>query len=58
MAFTTWSIEMVPYMLCIIAVPFFGGCAITYYRINLGFWWGVGLHIFNNLPAIAMLVLN
>lgn len=57
-AFTSWSFEMIPYMLCIIAVPFFGGCAIAYYRINLGFWWGVGLHIFNNLPAIAVLLIN
>lgn len=58
MAFTSWSFEMIPYMLCIIAVPFLGGCAIAYYRINLGFWWGVGLHIFNNLPAIALLLLD
>ena len=26
------------------------------YRINLGFWWGVGMHIFNNLPAIVLLI--
>lgn len=35
---------------------FFAGCAITYYRINLGFWWGVGLHVFNNLPGIIILI--
>ena len=58
MAFTSWNIEMLPYMLCVIAMPFFGGCAIAYYRINLGFQWGVGLHIFNNLPAIAFLLIN
>lgn len=56
-AFSNYSLLLLPYMLCIILVPFFGGCAITYYRINLGFWWGVGLHIFNNIPAIFVLLL-
>ncbi len=51
-AFTNHSLLLLPYMVCVILVPFFAGCAITYYRINLGFWWGVGLHIFNNLPAL------
>lgn len=55
-AFSYFSLELLPYMLCVIAIPFFAGCAITYYRVNLGFWWGVALHIFNNLPAIAMIV--
>ncbi len=54
-AFSHLTIELLPYMLCVIAVPFFAGCAIAYYRVNLGFWWAVGLHIFNNLPAIAMI---
>lgn len=54
-AFSNYSLSLVPYMLCVVSVPFFGGCAITYYRINLGFWWGVGMHIFNNLPAIILL---
>lgn len=54
-AFSSYSLILIPYMLCIISVPFFAGCAITYYRINLGFWWGVGLHIFNNLPAILLM---
>lgn len=55
-AFSNFSIALLPYMLCVISIPFFAGCAITYYRVNLGFWPGVGLHIFNNLPAIVMLV--
>ena len=55
-AFSSHSLLLIPYMLCIISVPFFAGCAITYYRINLGFWWGVALHIFNNLPAILLMV--
>ena len=55
-AFTSYSWMLLPYMLCVITVPFFAGCAITYYRVNLGFWWGVGLHIFNNLPAILIML--
>lgn len=54
--FSSFSCILIPYMLCVISVPFFGGCAITYYRINLGFWYGVVLHIFNNLPAIIILM--
>lgn len=56
-AFSNYDYTLIPYMLCVISVPFFGGCAITYYRVNLGFWWGVGLHIFNNVPAIAVMLL-
>lgn len=55
-AFSHYSFALLPYMLCVIAMPFFAGCAITYYRVNLGFWWGVGLHVFNNLPAIFLLL--
>ena len=55
-AFTNYSFILIPYMLCVISVPFFAGCAMTYYRTNLGFWWGVGLHIFNNLPAIFLML--
>lgn len=55
-AFSNYNYTLIPYMLCVISVPFFGGCAITYYRVNLGFWWGVGLHIFNNIPAIFVML--
>ena len=55
-AFSSYSWTLLPYMLCLVSVPFFAGCAITYYRLNLGFWWGVGLHIFNNLPAAVVLL--
>ena len=37
-AFSNYDYTLIPYMLCVISVPFFGGCAITYYRVNLGFW--------------------
>lgn len=53
-AFSNYSAELIPYMLCVILMPFFAGCAMTYYRINLGFWWGLGMHIFNNIPGIIM----
>ena len=56
-AFSQYDLMLIPYMLCVINVPFLAGCAITYYRVNLGFWWCVALHIFNNLPGIIMLLL-
>ena len=55
-AFSNYNNTLIPYMLCITSVPFFAGCAITYYRVNLGFWWGVGLHVFNNIPAIIVML--
>lgn len=55
-AFSNYDYALIPYLLCVISVPFFAGCAITYYRVNLGFWWGVGLHIFNNIPAIVVML--
>ena len=55
-AFSNYDYALIPYMLCVISVPFFAGCAITYYRVNLGFWWGVGLHIFNNVPALVVML--
>lgn len=55
-AFSNYDYTLIPYMLLVISVPFFAGCAITYYRVNLGFWWGVGLHIFNNLPGIVVML--
>lgn len=56
-AFTTLSWILLPYCLCVILVPFFAGCACTYLRINMGFWWGLGMHILNNIPAIIMICL-
>lgn len=54
-AFSDYSLVLLPYMLSVVSVPFFAGCAITYWRINLGFWWGVGLHVFNNIPALLLM---
>lgn len=55
MAFSTLTWNLLPYCLCVVLIPFFGACACTYLRVNLGFWWGVGMHIFNNLPAIFVM---
>lgn len=56
MAFSTLSWSLLPYCLCVVLIPFFGGCACTYLRVNLGFWWGVAMHVFNNLPAVMVLL--
>ncbi|MDO4320469.1 MAG: hypothetical protein Q4C34_07825 [Bacteroidales bacterium] len=56
-AFSDYSLALLPYMLCVVTVPLFAGFAITYYRINLGFGWGVGMHIFNNIPAMVVMLL-
>lgn len=55
-AFSFFSIEFLPYMLCMISVPFFAGCACAYLRVNLGFGWGLSMHIFNNIPGIITII--
>ena len=50
----TWG--LLPYCLAVCLRPGLVGCAVTYARVNLGFWWGVLLHIINNLPAILVLL--
>ncbi|MBD5357972.1 MAG: CPBP family intramembrane metalloprotease [Bacteroides sp.] len=55
-AFSTLTWSLLPYCLCIILIPLFAGCACTYLRINLGFWWGLGMHIFNNIPAAIVML--
>ncbi len=57
LAFTGASLVFLPYKLCMTLVIFFGGCAIAYLRVNLGFGYGLGMHIFNNLPIIAFLLI-
>lgn len=55
LAFSNLSWFLLPYCLSVVLVPFFVGCACGYLRVNLGFWWGVGMHIFNNLPVLAVM---
>lgn len=45
-----------PYSFLLITVPFFAGCSCAYLRVNMGFGWGVAMHIFNNIPAIIIIL--
>ena len=56
-AFSFLSWKMLPYCICMILSPFFMGCACAYLRVNLGFWWGIGMHVFNNVPGLITIVL-
>jgi hypothetical protein len=35
-----WAGAVVIRVLCTVLVPMTLGCAVTYARVNLGFWWG------------------
>lgn len=52
----TWG--LLPYCLAICLRPGLIGCVITYARVNLGFMWGVLLHIINNIPAVLLLLMT
>lgn len=54
-SFLTW--ELIPYALCMISSPFFMGCACAYLRVNIGFWWGFGMHVFSNIPGMVTIIL-
>lgn len=55
MAFTVLNRQVFPFALATILVPMASGCAVTYARVNLGFWWGVLLHCIINIPGILMI---
>ena len=55
-AFSVLNGQVLPFALATIMVPMAGGCAITYARVNLGFWWGVLLHCIINIPGVLMIV--
>lgn len=57
-AFTVLNLQVFPFALATVLVPMAGGCAITYARVNLGFWWGVLLHCMINTPAVLTIVLS
>ena len=57
-AFTVLDLQVFPFALATILVPMAGGCAITYARVNLGFWWGVLLHCIINLPPVLMIIFS
>ena len=56
MAFTVLNLQVLPFALATILVPMAGGCAVTYARVNLGFWWGVLLHCMINIPPVLMIL--
>lgn len=56
-SFSFMTVALLPYALCMISSIFFLGCACAYLRVNLGFWWGLGLHVFNNIPGMLTIVL-
>lgn len=58
MAFSNLTWQLLPYCLCITLIPFFGGCAMAYLRVNLGFWWAVGLHVLNNIPPVLIMMMQ
>ena len=57
-AFSVLDEQVFPFALATILVPMAGGCAITYARVNLGFWWGVLLHCIINIPAVLMIAVS
>lgn len=57
-AFTVLNWQVLPFALATILIPMAGGCAFTYARVNLGFWWGVALHCLFNVPSVLMIVLS
>lgn len=55
-AFNALSWMLLPYALIVSLAPFFAGCSCAYLRVNMGFGWGIGMHILNNVPSIIMLI--
>ena len=51
-AFSVLNWQVLPFALVRILRPMADGCAFTYARVNLGFWWGVLLHFTKNLLSV------
>lgn len=58
MAFSVLDWTLLPYALITCLAPFFAGCSCAYLRVNMGFGWGIAMHIFNNLPGLALMLLS
>ncbi|MBO4820639.1 MAG: CPBP family intramembrane metalloprotease [Prevotella sp.] len=54
-AFSVLNLQVFPFAIATILVPMAGGCAITYARVNLGFWWGVLFHCIINIPPVLVI---
>lgn len=57
-AFSVLNMQVLPFAIATILIPMAGGCAITYARVNLGFWWGVLLHCIINIPSVLMIAVS
>ena len=57
-AFSVLNMQVLPFAVATILIPMAGGCAITYARVNLGFWWGVLLHCIINIPSVLMIAVS
>lgn len=57
-AFSVLNWQVLPFALATVLVPMAGGCAFTYARVNLGFWWGLLLHCLVNIPSLAVIILS
>lgn len=55
LAFSSLSWMLLPYALVTCLIPFFAGCSCAYLRVNIGFGWGLAMHIFNNIPGIIIM---
>ena len=55
LAFSSLSWILLPYALATCLIPFFAGCSCAYLRVNIGFGWGLAMHIFNNIPGIIIM---
>ena len=57
-AFSVLNAQVLPFVLTTILIPMAGGCAITYARVNLNFWWGVLLHCIINIPSVLVIFVS
>lgn len=55
-AFSHLDLVLLPYAFVMILAPFFAGCSCAYLRVNVGFVWGIAMHIFNNIPGIMIML--
>ena len=57
-AFSVLNMQVLPFAIATILIPMAGGCAITYARVNLNFWWGILLHCIINIPSVLMIAVS
>lgn len=57
-AMSTINLQLLPFILTTILMPFLGGCAVTYARVNLNFFWGILFHMAINIPGILVIFVS